>query len=256
MNIINEKVSIIMPAFNSKNTIHDSVKSVINQTYKDWELIVIDDYSTDDSVEFLSKHFNDNRIIVLTNSLDKGAANARNIGIRRATGNYLAFLDSDDIWDIKKLEIQVKEMRKMDASFTYMDYIINKNGELSKKITPEKVTYQTMRRYCSIGCLTVMIDISKVEKPIIPNLKKRNDYAMWLKALRYCDGYRIDGLYATYNRNQSSLSSGKKVKLIHHHYLLFRESERYSIVKSIWYTIINITNYLLQGKKSIKKIEM
>ena len=178
-------VSVIMPSYNSKKYIKESIESVLNQTYPFWELIIVDDCSKDGTVDVI-KQFNDVRIKLFVNERNSGAAISRNRALREAKGKWTAFLDSDDIWLPTKLEEQLTFMINNNYDFTYTDYRICENGVWEKFIrtTPKKVTYRKLFSYCYFSTITVIYNVDKVGLIQISDLKKNNDYAMWFKALK------------------------------------------------------------------------
>jgi glycosyltransferase involved in cell wall biosynthesis len=180
----NIKVSIVTPAYNNEKYIEETINSILNQTHQNFEIIVVDDYSSDKTIELVEK-FNDERIIILKNKENMGAAFSRNKALAKATGEYVAFLDADDIWLPSKLEQQLNYMISNNYDFSSTDYgIINEAGEkLGKYITaPKKITHKKFRKISWVGCLTVMYKRSIFPDLSIPDsIKKRNDYALWLK---------------------------------------------------------------------------
>ena len=239
---MNDLVSIIMPSYNTAKYIEESIQSVLNQTYKNWELIIVDDCSTDNTDEIVSQ-FNDKRIIYLKNEQNSGAAISRNRALREAKGKWIAFLDSDDLWLPEKLERQIQFMIDNDCYFSYTRYteIDEKSKENGKVITgPRKITKRKMYRYCWQGCLTVMYDAEKIGLIQIADLKKNNDYAMWLKAVQSSDCLLLDEVLAKYRKRAGSISSSSYKKLIKSHYLLYRCGENRTKFVSILYTIRNL----------------
>ncbi len=218
------KVSIIMPSYNTACYISDSIESVIQQTYSNWELIIVDDCSTDNSVDVI-KAYDDTRIIVLQNSQNSGAAISRNYALREATGKWVAFLDSDDTWAPEKLEKQICFMVDHDYAFTFTDYRICLNGEWLPYINtgPDIVDKKRMYDYCYFSTITVMYDREKIGLIQIADLKKNNDYAMWLQVIEKSDAYRLPECLSYYIKHDGSISSGSKAKLIKWHYKLFRD---------------------------------
>ena len=240
---MNELVSIIMPSYNTAEYISDSIKSIQDQTYSNWELLVVDDCSTDNSVEII-KSFKDPRIILLRNDENSGAAISRNYALREAKGKWIAFLDSDDIWVSEKLEKQIKFMKDNHYAFTFTDYRICLNGERMPYINtgPDVVDKRKMYNYCYVSTSTVMYDREKIGLIQIANLKKNNDYAMWLQAIEKSDAYRLPECLSFYIKHDGSISSGSKIKLIKWHYLLFRNGLRKSPVISALLTVNNIVH--------------
>lgn len=236
-------VSIIMPSYNTAKYIGESIRSVQNQTYENWELIIIDDCSTDNSEEILKKYsLEDNRICYLKNEKNSGAAVSRNRGLRKAKGKWIAFLDSDDLWDKEKLEKQINFMLKNDYAFTFTDYRIQLNGEWLPYIytAPNIVTKRKMYNYCYFSTITVMYDREKIGLIQIADLKKNNDYAMWLQAIEKSPAYRLPECLSFYIKHENSVSSGSKLKLIKWHYFLFRKGLNKSILSAVFYTINNL----------------
>src|SRR5665648_542876 len=157
----NNKVSIITPAHNSASYIADTIESVISQTYQNWELIIIDDYSTDNSRDIIIEYSKkDKRIVPIFLETNLGAAQARNSGLKKASGRYIAFLDSDDQWLQHKLEKQVKFMQVKDISFSFTSYeVINSDGSSTKKIikAPKEINYNSYLRNTIIGLSLIHI---------------------------------------------------------------------------------------------------
>ena len=247
----NDLVSIIMPCYNNELYIGESIESVINQTYKNWELLIVDDLSTDKSIEVAKKYKNnDSRIKIYTLREKGGASEARNLAIRNARGRYIAFLDSDDLWEKEKLDIQVKFMKQKKCFFSYTNYKIqDKNNHLRHVNAPNRITYKDMLKRNWIGCLTVMYDSKAIGLVQIPRIDKRNDYALWLHILKKIDfGLLCDAELAIYRMN-NGLSSTKKYKLLKYHFQLFRNNLGLSLIKSIYYMNLNIFNYILYKKR-------
>ena len=208
-------VSIIMPSYNAEKFIKASIQSVIDQTYQNWELIIVDDCSSDKTIDIV-RSFNDERIRIYKNEINLGAAISRNKALREAKGKWIAFLDSDDLWLSTKLEEQIKFMVENSYSFTYTDYRICNCGELEKFIrtAPNKVTYRKLKKYCYFSTLTVMYDAESIGLIQIGDIRKNNDYAMWLKALKHTTAFRYPKYLSIYVKHDNSISSGKKTKLI------------------------------------------
>ena len=234
-------VSIVMPLYNCEQYIAKSIESVINQTYQDWELLIVDDCSTDKSVEVV-KSFGDKRIKLLSNERNCGGALSRNYALREAKGKWIAFLDSDDIWLPNKLEEQLSFMVENDYSFTYTDYQICIDGKFEKYIrtAPEYVDFKRIKRYCYFFTSTVLYDAEKIGIIQIGDIKKNNDYAMWLKTLKNNTAYRYPKLLSYYVKHQNSVSSGNKLKLIKWHFRLFKDECGYNGFQSTVLTIGNL----------------
>lgn len=220
-----ELVSIIMPSYNAEKYIDASIKSVLAQTYSDWELIIVDDCSIDKTEEIIKGFLSDDRIRFFKNERNSGAALSRNYALRVARGKWVAFLDSDDIWHPEKLEKQLRFMKENDYKFTYTDYRIQLNGEWQPyKITgPNVVTKRKLYNYCYFSTITVIYDREYVGLIQIADLKKNNDYAMWFEIIKKANCIRFPECLSYYVKHENSISSGKKWKLIKHHYILYRK---------------------------------
>lgn len=230
-------VSVVMPTFNCGQFIEESIQSVLNQTMRDWELQIVDDCSTDGTSDIVKSYMNKyENIYYHCFSENRGPAAARTEAIRRARGKYIAFLDSDDIWLPQKLEKQIAFMKKNGAKFSCTAYSqIDEKGSPMKVVCvpPEKTSYNKMF-YLSdpIGNLTVMYDQEALGKYEVPQIRKRNDYALWLRMLHdvdYC--YGMPDVLAAYRVRKGSVSSNK-MRLIKYQWHLYREIEGMSIWKS------------------------
>ena len=239
-------VSIIMPLYNSEKFLSSSIESVVKQTYKNWELIIVDDRSTDNSlqkaIEYMKK---DNRIKIIKLQENSGPAIARNTGIEAANGKFIAFLDSDDMWLPDKLELQLNFMRKTNASFSYTAYKkVNEDGEYRGIVSvPESVTYKKLLNTNVIGCLTAIYNCENLGKIYMPNIKKRQDYALWLKILKKEEqAYGLNIPLAIYCVRNASVSSNK-FKAASYQWKIYRDIEKINILKSLYHFI----NYMYYG---------
>jgi len=227
-------VSIIIPCYNCSDFIIETIESVMKQSYKELELIIIDDFSYDNTVEIIN-NINDNRIRLFQNDKNYGAAVSRNRAIKKAKGKWIAFLDSDDIWLPDKLEKQLDFMIENDYSFTCTNYEkINANGKKIGKIhkSKQKADYKKVLFYNPVGNSTVMYNVEKIGKVKIPEIQKRNDYALWLKILKsekYIYGF--NEITTQYRVRKNSISSNK-IKLIKYQWRLYKDIEKFSFVKS------------------------
>ncbi|WP_026491149.1 glycosyltransferase family 2 protein [Butyrivibrio sp. XPD2002] len=244
---MDELVSIIMPSYNTEQYISDSIKSIQAQIYENWELLIVDDCSTDNTVEVI-KSFNEPRIRLFYNEKNSGAAISRNYALREARGKWIAFLDSDDTWGPEKLLKQIKFMKDNNYSFTFTDYRICLNGEWMPYICtgPNVVNKRKMYDYCYFSTITVMYDREKIGLIQIADLKKNNDYAMWLQAIEKSNAYRLPECLSFYIKHDGSVSSGSKVKLITWHYKLFRDGLGMNAVISGALTVNNIIHGFLK----------
>ena len=237
-------VSIITPSYNTAAYISATIQSVQAQTYEDWEMIIIDDCSDDNTDEVVGRFLPDPRIRYYKNEKNCGAAVSRNRALKMAKGRWIAFLDSDDLWMPEKLEKQIAFMEKGNYHFSYTQYeeIDEKSNSRDVVVTgPHKITHSGMNNYCWPGCLTVMYDAKNIGLIQIADIKKNNDYAMWLKVSRKADCYLLDEKLAQYRRGRSGSVSTQSVNtMIKWHYRLFREAEGKSVILAYVYTARNI----------------
>ena len=253
---MNDLVSIIMPSYNTGKYIKKSIESIQNQNYKNWELIIIDDCSTDNTDEVV-KAINDKRIKYIKNDKNYGAAVSRNKALKEAKGRWIAFLDSDDLWVPEKLQKQIDFMKKNGYSFSYTNYEeMNGSGEKTGiKVTgPKKITKTGMFNYCWPGCLTVMYDSSVIGTVQIENIKKNNDYAMWLKICKKANCYLLDECLALYRKGRIGSISTHSIKtMIMWHYKLYRYAEKQYIMMSFYNTIRNLVFGYYKKIKYVKR---
>ena len=244
-------VSIIMPSWNTGQYIAESIESVLNQTYKNWELIIVDDCSTDNTDEIVVG-YNDERIKYLKNEKNCGAALTRNRALREARGEWIAFLDSDDIWIPKKLEYQLQFMKKNNLCFSYHEYEkIDENGNpLNIYVSgPCVVTKRKMYNYGYPGCLTFMYSAKVFGLIQIKDIKKNNDYAILLKLCKKSDCVLLKKNLAQYRIRKKSISHDKLRKKLKSHYDLFRICDEKPVLIALWYASWNMFYGLLKKKK-------
>jgi len=245
---INESdlVSIITPLHNASTYIAETINSVISQTYKDWELIVVDDVSEDDSVQVVEKFVEtEPRIKLIKLTENSGAAVARNTAIRAASGRYIAFLDSDDLWLPEKLETQLAFMQQHNYAFSFSAYErIDENGRpLGLVGVPEKISYRQMLKTSVIGCLTAIYDTAFFGKVYMPLIRKRQDYGLWLKLLKQAEfAYGIQQSLARYRIRRDSISSNK-LNTSTFNWRLYRQVENLSLIASCYY----FAHYAVRG---------
>lgn len=253
---MNDLVSIIMPSYNTAQYIAESIRSVLAQTYENWELLIVDDRSTDNTQE-IAASFHDDRIRFFQNEVNSGAAVSRNRALREARGKWIAFLDSDDLWLPEKLEKQIAFMTGNGYSFSYTEYVeIDTDGkETGVLITgPKKITRTGFYNYCWPGCLTVMYDREKIGLIQIEDIKKNNDYAMWLKACKAADCYLLAEVLAKYRRGRAgSVSTNQVSYMIAWHYRLFRLAEHEGVALSLINTVRNMVFGTWKKYRYVKK---
>lgn len=232
----NALVSIIMPCFNSEKFIKESINSVLSQTYHDFELIIIDDASKDNSLDII-RSFNDHRIKILELTTNQGAGFSRNKGIELAQGRFIAFLDSDDIWHKDKLLLQISFMKDNGYHLTYTHYqCFDKLGMKNIKHPPDSTNYNSLL-YCNvIGCLTAIYDTQITGKQYMPLIRKRQDMGLWLQIMKeYGPAYCLPKVLAYY-RLDSGMTQNKANAALYQ-WFFYRKELKFNILKSIKYFI-------------------
>ena len=248
-------VSVIMPSYNTAGFIGQTIESVLAQTYENWELIIVDDHSTDDTDSMVAQ-YTDPRIQYVKNEINSGAAVSRNKALQLAKGRWIAFLDSDDLWSPDKLEKQIRFMEEGGYHFSYTAYReINEQGEPNgvSVYGPKKITKGGMYRYCWPGCLTVMYDAHVVGLIQIEDIKKNNDYAMWLKVICKTPCYFLNQELAQYRKRGGSISNQSYKKLIKWHYRLFRDAQKETVILAAFHTVQNLCFGVLKKLKFVHK---
>lgn len=242
-------VSIITPMHNDSAFVRQTIESVLNQTYQNWEMIIVDDCSTDGSSEIVSL-YNDERIRLFRNEENMGAAHSRNVALKNATGDYVAFLDADDWWAPNKLERQIKFMQDLDIHFSCTAYYrVQSTGFKVIGTAPYVISKKRMRKCDYVGCLTAMYDRKAVGLiQVVPSIKKRNDYAIWLEVSKKYNCYFLAEPLAYYRIRQNSLSRIPAIKLLRYHKYLFRKQLRYSWIRS-WFCALRNGYYSYQKRK-------
>ena len=254
--MIDGLVSIIMPSWNTARFIKESIDSVRNQTYTNWELLIVDDCSTDDTDKIVAS-YTDVRIKYLKNEKNYGAALTRNRALRGAKGEWIAFLDSDDLWAPEKLEQQIKFMVKNNYVFSYHDYV--KIDEESKPLNvyvsgPEIITKRRMYNYGYPGCLTFMYSAKTMGLIQIKDIKKNNDYAILLKLCKKADCYLLKENLAEYRIRKKSISHDKLSKKLKSHYDLFHVCDEKTAPVALWFACWNMFYGVIKKKRYEKKI--
>lgn len=234
-------VSIVTPVYNAERFLKDTIASVQAQTHENWEWLLADDCSSDKSIEIIKKaQTKDKRIKLIKNKKNSGAALSRNAGTKQAKGQYLAFLDADDLWHKDKLKTQVSFMQKNNHAFTYTDYeFADENGDSTGKHVkvPTSITHAQSLKNHIIWTSTVMIDLLQVPKPVasMPDVRRGQDAATWWQILRHVDvAYGINEVLSYYRRTNDSLSANK-LKAMKRTWYLFTKVEKLSIAKSVYY---------------------
>lgn len=238
-------VSIITPAWACSDFIVETIKSVQAQSYRNWELLIQDDCSKDNTFKVIKPFIDeDKRIKYECNLQNLGAAITRNNALKRAKGKWIAFLDSDDLWEPTKLEKQLMFMVENGYKFSYTSYqeINEKSQETGIVICgPKHISKLGMFAFCWPGCLTVMYDRDAIGLVQISDIKKNNDYAMWLKVCQKADCYLLDEVLAKYRRGRvGSISTHGYSTMIRWHYKLWRYAMNMNVVASVFWTVVNL----------------
>jgi len=232
-------VSIITPTYNCGKYISQTIESILKQTYRNWEMIIVDDCSSDDTKEIVEKYkCKDKRINYYLLAQNSGPAIARNKAMEIAAGSYMAFCDSDDIWVYDKLEKQINWMEKNNIYFscTYYDQVGEDGNSLDRVIkAPRRISYNRQLLDAPIGNSTVVYSVEKMGKFEVPNIRKRNDDALWFRMYKkemYC--YALPCVLMHYRIRKGSVSSNK-VQLIKYHWKLYREIEHLGVLRSAFH---------------------
>ena len=252
---MSKKVSIIMTAYNAERYIGESIKSVLNQTFTNFELIVVNDASEDRTVSEVKDFNYDRRVKLFSLKFNKGTANGRNFGISKANGEYIAFIDSDDTWVPNKLERQITYMENNNIDFCYSYYnIVNDKGILLKKVTslPFSADYNSLLKSNCIPLLTVILKREIIDQNRFVNIH-HEDYATWLLILKKYDlkAYLFAEITANYRERVQSLS-GNKIKSLMWTWTVYRKSENLGILKSFYYLFCNARAGFFKHQKFLK----
>lgn len=233
-------VSIIVPVYNSEKFINDTIQTVKEQMYKNWELLLINDCSTDNSENIIKKYVKeDNRIKLINLEKNSGAAIARNTGIESAKGNYIAFLDADDLWKNEKLEKQIKFMEENNYDFTFTGYeFADESGNKLDKIVnvPRQLNYKQALKNTTIFTSTVIFNADNLGKDLIsmPNVRRGQDTATWWKVLKTgIIAYGLNETLSLYRRSSNTLSSNK-MKALKRTWNLYRNVEKLPLFTSLY----------------------
>lgn len=244
-------ISIVVPVYNAEQFLKDTIKTIEEQTYTNWELIFVNDCSPDKSVEIIQNEMKENKKVKLLQLKENsGAAVARNTGIREAKGRYIVFIDADDLWDREKLKKQIKFMKEKDCAFSFTSYeFADEKGIGNGKIVrvPKKINYKQALKNTTIWTSTVMFDVKKLGKELIqmPNVKRGQDTATWWKVLKQISyAYGIDEVLSYYRRTNESLSSNK-IRALKRTWNLYRNVEHLNI----FYSFYNFCWYVLNAIK-------
>lgn len=235
--MLDKKVSIITPIHDDASFLFSTIESVLNQTHQNWELIIVDDCSSDNPLLIIDS-FSDERIRYFRNERNMGAAYSRNRALREATGDYIAFLDGDDWWAPNKIERQLAFMNEHDCVFSctaYYKYFEDRPSYRPIVVAPQIIDRKLMIKCDYVGCLTAMYDAHKIGLiQINDSIQKRNDYAIWLHVSEKANCYFLNEPLAYYRVRKNSISRISGWKLIKYHQILFRTELKYNWIHS-WY---------------------
>ena len=255
---MSELVSIITPTYNTEKFITETLKSVQNQTYQNWEMIIVDDCSKDKTVEIIHDYMeNDHRVHLIQLNKNSGAGVARNAALKDAKGKYIAFLDSDDLWKPEKLSKQIMFMNAEKIPFTFSFYdCIDENGKsLNKRVeAPKKLTYNKLFFCNFVGNLTGIYDTAYFGKIAISSLRKRQDWVVWLTIVKKIKtAHPFPESLAYYRVRQDSVSASK-IELLKHNYRVYRQFHQLNIILSLGCMIGFLFTQLIIKPQYIKKL--
>ncbi|SOC79438.1 hypothetical protein SAMN06296241_0962 [Salinimicrobium sediminis] len=242
-------VSVIMPAYNAAGYIAESIRSVQQQSFEDWELLVIDDASKDGTSEIVEAlRAEDSRIKLHVLPTNQGAGFSRNIGIKAATGDYISFLDADDLWKPHKIQTQLDLMKNENVQVCFSSYeLIDERGKsLQKQIKAlQFLPFKKLKKANYIGNLTGMYNASELGKIFCPLIRKRQDWGLWLLAVEKAGFAKgIQEPLAVYRERENSIS-GDKIEMLQYNYRVYREVLGYSSVKSLFWMLLFLWEQLL-----------
>ena len=242
-------VSVIMPAYNAAGYIAESIRSVQQQSFEDWELLVIDDASKDGTSEIVEAlRAEDSRIKLHVLPTNQGAGFSRNIGIKAATGDYISFLDADDLWKPHKIQTQLDLMKNENVQVCFSSYeLIDERGKsLQKQIKAlQFLPFKKLKKANYIGNLTGMYNASELGKIFCPLIRKRQDWGLWLLAVEKAGFAKgIEEPLAIYRERENSIS-GDKIEMLQYNYRVYREVLKYSSVKSLFWMLLFLWEQLL-----------
>ncbi len=246
------EVSIITPCYNSSKFLKETIQSVLNQTFTDWEWLITEDCSTDDSVQII-QNANDSRIKLTLSGKNCGAGHARNLSLEKATGKYITFLDADDFWEPNFLEEMVSFMKNERAELAYSNYARcdeNLNPTIADFQADKEVTFDNLLKTCRLSLLSSMYDSERVGIEYFPAGSKREDHVMWLNLLKKIPvGKPLNKTMAKYRMHSNSISR-KKTNIMKDQYLVYKDHMHFSTLKSWYYTM----NWALNGFMKYSKI--
>lgn len=258
----NDRVSVIVPCYNPDQNLKFSIDSILQQQYHDVDIWVIDDASTKADCDFLEQYISEKKINYIKLTKNGGPAKARNIGLKKSSGRYAAFLDADDLWLPNKLTIQINQMKQKKIALSYSGYaVIDEQDSKIKNIVkvPEKLTYHQLLKNTIMGCLTVIVDRKKVGDFYMPEILGGEDTATWLNIMR--KGYVAIGIpqvLAKYRLTPNSFSRNK-VKMVVRTWNMYRKTQNLSVLGTAYYFTFYLKNAVLKRmpeSKELLEVEM
>ena len=246
-----EKVSIIVPMYNAEKFIGKTIESVLSQTYENWEMLIMNDVSTDNSLAVVNEYAKkDDRIKVVNTEKNMGVVKGRNHLIDLANGKYIAFLDADDYWHSQKLEKQIQFMKEKNAGISCTEYtrVKENGGKINEVVIKSEISYTDMLKNNYLGCLTVMYDVEKVGKRYFKELEKNEDYVLWLEIVK--DVKTIFGLKENlaYYRVLDNSRSSNKAKTAKVRWEIYRKVEKLPFLNSVYYFLHYAVRAVLKSK--------
>ena len=247
---MNKKISIIIPYYNKINWIDQTLKSIFDQTYKNYEILIIYDDTSKKDLRYLKKKIYHKKIKLIINSKNLGAGPSRNKAVNFAKGEYVAFLDSDDVWKPNKLKLQLKFMEKFNLKISHTSYLIidENNKKIGSRTAKIKQTYKDLLNSCDIGLSSVMIEKKLFLRNKFTSNKTKEDYALWLKISKKLPIYGFNKNLLLWRKTNNSLSSSITQKLLDAFDIYYRK-EKFSFFNSLYRVIILSLNYFLKKIK-------
>lgn len=246
------EVSIITPCYNSSPFLEETISSVMDQTFTNWEWLITDDQSTDNSVEIIQK-YKDPRIKLIIAKKNGGAGHARNLSLQKASGRFITFLDADDFWEPNFLEEMISFMKRENAEIAYSNYARcdeNLVPQIEDFKADKEVDFNSLLKTCRFSLLSSMYDSLRVGKEFFPEGSKREDHVMWLNLLKKIpNGKPLPKTMAKYRMRENSISR-KKQNIVKDQYLVYKDFMNFSTLKSLYYT----ANWALNGLLKYSKI--
>jgi teichuronic acid biosynthesis glycosyltransferase TuaG len=243
-------ISVIMPYRQKREYVHKAIRSVLEQTYKNFELIIIFDDEKKNDLNFIKLITkNKKKIKIVINKKNIGAGAARNKGIKIARGKYIAFIDSDDFWKPNKLKKQIEFVEKNKYKFIFSSYLIKDENKLKIRSAKKKLNYNDLLKSCDIGLSTVMLEKSIVPKNLFPKLNTKEDYVAWLKICKKeIDAYGQENIFVIWNNTKNSLSKPLMRKLVDA-FKVYYSYEKLSLITSLIFVFRLSLNYLIKNIK-------